>query len=165
MTTQPKEKMTTIKFKDWELIVDRELTKLTYDKVAVGGTERCGCNDCQNFANNRETIFPEEIKNLFNNLGIDYKKESEICHYCRQDDGLHYYGGWFHFKGQFKGKDCTVPTGSNSFTFDLTPINDKFSIGFRYDSALTFFDDKENLVQIEFDTKTPWTIEKELESE
>lgn len=165
MTTQQQEKMTTVKFREWELIVDRELTKLTYDNVALGGPESCGCNDCKNFSNNREDIYPEEIKTLFDQLGIDFKKESEICHYCRQSDGLHYYGGWFHFKGKFKVKDCTVPTGSGGFTFDLTPINDKFSIGFRYDSALTFFDEKENLVQIEFDAITSWIINKELESE
>jgi len=47
----------------------------------------------------------------------------------------------------------------------LIPINDKFSIGFRYSGALSFFDNKESLVQIEFEAKTPWTIEKELESE
>ena len=157
--------MIIVKFRDWEFIVDKELTKMTYDKVSGGSSEGCDCNDCKNFVNSRETIYPEEIKKFLTELGVDYKKESEICHYCRQDDGLHYYGGWFHFKGQFKGKDCHVPTGYNSFTFDLTPINDKFSIGFHYYSASTFFDTKENLVQIEFEAKINWTIDKELESE
>ena len=165
MTTQQREKMTTMKFKEWELIVDRELTKLTYDNIALGGPESCGCNDCKNFANNREDIYPAEIKKLFDQLGIDYKKECEISHYYRQTDGFHYYGGWFHFKGHFIGKSCTVPTGNNGFTFDLTPINEMFSIGFHYDSALTFFDNSANLVQIEFEAKTPWTINKEFESE
>lgn len=154
-----------MKFREWELIVDKKLTKLTYDNVAIGSPESCGCNDCKNFVTNRETTYPEEIKKLLTDLGVDYKKESEICHYCRQEDGLHYYGGWFHFKGQFIGKDCSVSTDSNRFTFNLTPINDRFSIGFCYSAALTFFDDRENLVQIEFEAKTPWAIEKELESE
>ena len=157
--------MTTIKFRNWELIVDKELTKVAYDKIFIGGPEGCGCNDCKNFLKNRETIYPTEIKNLFNELGIDYKKESEICHYGRLEDGLHYYGGWFHFKGKFIGKDCSVPTDPNAGDFELTPINKEFSIGFRYQNELTFFSDKENLVQIEFETKTPWTIEKNLESE
>jgi len=157
--------MTTIEFREWELIVDKELTELTYDSISIGGPESCGCIDCKNFVNNREIIYPDEIKKLLNDLGIDYQKECEICHYCKQDDGFHLYGGWFHFKGAFKGKDCTNLTVTNGYTFDLTPINDKFSIGFRYDSALSFFDDIENLVQIEFEAKTPWTIEKELESE
>lgn len=160
-----RKEMTIVKFRAWEFIVDKELTKMTYDKVPSGSPEGCDCNDCKNFVNSRETIYPEEIKKLLTEIGVDYKKESEICHYCRQDDGLHHYGGWFHFKGQFKGKDCNVPIGSNCFTFDLTPINDKFSIGFHYDSALTFFDKKENLVQIEFEAKIQWTIDKELESE
>ena len=157
--------MKTIKYRDWELIVDSELTKLTYNDVVVGSPESCNCNDCRNFANNREEIYPDEVKKLFNEFGIDYKKESEICHYCRQGDGLHVYGGWFHFKGRFRGKNCTVPMNSGGYTLELTPINDKFNIGFHYSSALTFFNNKENLVQIEFETKTPWTIEKELESE
>lgn len=156
--------MKIIKFREWELTVDRELTKLTYNNVVSGSADNCNCNDCKNFVNNREAAYPDEIKKLLYDLGIDYKKECEICHYCRQDDGLHFYGGWFHFKGEFKGKNCGVPTIFNGYTFDLTPINDRFSIGFRYDSALTFFNAKEGLVQIEFETKIPWTI-KALESE
>jgi len=157
--------MKTIKYREWELIVDRELTKQTYDKVEVGGVESCTCSDCKNFANNRENIYPEEIKNLLTELGIDYRKECEVWHYCKDELGRHCYSGWFHFKGCFKGKSCSIQAGETSFTFDLTPITDNFSIGFYYDSSLTFFEDKENLVQIEFDAKTPWTIEKELESE
>lgn len=157
--------MTTIKFREWELIVDRELTKLTYEKVSVGGPESCGCNDCKNFANNRENIYPDEIKKLFYDLGVDYKKESEIWHYSRKENGIHCYSGWFHFKGHFKGKDCKIITGKTSSTFDLTAITESFSIGFCYDSSLSYFENKENLVQIEFDAKTTWTIDKELESE
>ena len=90
--------MKTIKYREWELIVDSELTKLTYDNVAVGSSESCNCNDCRNFANNREEIYPDEIKKLLNELGIDYKKESEICHYCRQDDGFHFMAAGFILK-------------------------------------------------------------------
>lgn len=49
--------------------------------------------------------------------------------------------------------------------YDLTPITDTFSLGFLYDNSLTFFDDTENLVQVEFEVKTNLTIDKELESE
>jgi hypothetical protein len=157
--------MTTIKFREWELIVDKELTKKTFDKIEIGGAESCICDDCKNFVHNRENIYPEEIKILFSELGVDYRKDSEICHYCRQEDGLHFYGGWFHYKGKFIGKVCTIPTGIDGYTLDLTKINNTFSIGFHNNSALTFFEDKENLVQIEFEAKTNWTIEKELENE
>lgn len=68
--------------------MDRELTKLTYEGFTLGGAESCGCDDCKNFVYNREDIYPEEIKKLFDQLGIDYKKETEIGHYCRQPEGL-----------------------------------------------------------------------------
>ena len=39
------------------------------------------------------------------------------------------------------------------------------SVGYICQECGGFFDDKNNLVQIEFEAKTPWTIESELESE
>lgn len=158
-------KMTTIKYRNWELIVDRETTQMAFDKVPNGSAESCNCNDCKNFANYRESVYPDEIKQLFSVLEIDYKKESEVSHFARLDNGLHFYSGWFHFKGQFIGKDCTVPLKGDGYTTDLYKVSDSFSLGFRSGNALTFFEDKENLVQIEFEAKIPWTIEKELESE
>ena len=156
--------MTTIKFRDWELFVDKTVTENVYEKVLIGAPESCGCDDCKNFASNRKAIYPDEIKKLFFKLGIDIRKESEICHYCKLDNGLHFYGGWFHFKGRFVGKDCKIPLPSGGSTLDLTPINETFSIGFCYDHSLSFFNDDKDLVQIEFDAKTPWTIDKTLES-
>jgi len=154
---------TTIKYKDWNLTVDKEVTKNAYDSLTVGSAESCDCNDCKNFSANKDKVYPDEVKRLFDQLGIDYKKETEISHYCRQTNGLHHYGGWFHFKGQFKGKDCTVPLHAGGHTLDLTPVTENFSIGFRVDSSLTIFADKEGLVQIEFESKIPWTIDKGLE--
>lgn len=158
--------MTIIKFRNWELIVDKQLTKQTYDKATLGSADVCICNECKNFSNQRDAAFPIEIKQLFADIGIDYKKESEICRYCKLDNGLHYYGGWFHFKGQFIGKNCSIVTEKgDGYSLDLTPITDTFNLGFRIDSALTFFDEKTNLVQIEFETKIPWIIDRELENE
>jgi len=156
--------MTTIKFKEWELTVDKELTEQTYKNVEIGGVESCTCNDCKNFSNNREKIYPQEIKNLLTELGVDYRKECEVWHYCKDEFGRHCYSGWFHFKGKFKGKSLSAPTPDTITTYDLTPITDAFSLGFLYDSSLTFFEHKENLVQVEFDVKTDWTIDKDLES-
>lgn len=157
--------MKTIKFRNWELIVNDELTKSTYEKVEIGNADSCVCNECKNYSNYRKNVFPEEIKNLFIEIGIDYRKESEVTRYCKQNNGLHLYGGWFHFKGEFIGKNCEVPVRENSFIFELTKIEENFSIGFRNDNALSFFEDGKNLVQIEFETEIPWTIDKELETD
>ena len=152
--------MMTIKYRDWELVVDKELTQETYKKVEIGGAENCTCSSCKNFVNNRENIYPQEIKELLINLGIDYRKESEVWHYCKDELGRHCYNGWFHFKGHFKGKSLSAATLDRTTTGHLTPITETFSLGFLYDSLLSFFENKENLVQVEFEAKTTWTIDE-----
>lgn len=152
-------------YRDWVFEVDKEITQATYEQVECSGADSCTCNDCKNFVASRDKAYPAEIRHLFERLGIDIIKESEVCHYTRLENGLHYYGGWFHFKGKIKqGKDCTVAQPYGGYTFDLTPVSSTFRIGFRTDSTLTFFEDKEELVQVEFETHIPWTIDKELET-
>ncbi len=157
--------MENIKFRDWELIVEKKLTTDAYSKVAYGRPENCGCNECKNFIHNRKSIYPEEVKQLFLDLGIDYKKETELLHYCRMEDGMHYYGGWFHFLGKFVGKNCKIVTKNKPASLELSPITEVFNIGFHYANDLTFFKGKEILVQVEFNVKTPWSINKKLEGE
>ncbi|MPQ49209.1 hypothetical protein GCQ56_19590 [Marinifilum sp. N1E240] len=160
--------MKTVKYKEWTFEFDYGRTKEIYDKIELGSPEECSCNDCKNFATNRESIYPDEIKDLFLKLGIDYKKESEIYHMARLDNGLHHYGGWFHFKGKIiKGKDCKVELPSGGWTWDSVGVEGSFSIAFMKGSALTYFNEneKEDLIQIEFIVDSAWVIDKELESE
>jgi hypothetical protein len=156
----------TVKYRDWEFEVDRELTKTTYANVLGSGADTCVCNDCKNYAAFRDQVFPDEVLKLFNGLGIDYRKEVEITSWEKLPNGLYHIGGWFHFKGKLlKGKDYRVPiAGGNGFTFDLTKIGDNFSIGFGEGNDLTYFEEKDGLVQIEFDTNIPWIIDKSLET-
>lgn len=156
--------MKKVHFKNWELTVDYNITKRTYEKTAFGGSDICECNYCKNFADNKDNIYPDEIKLLFADLGIDYKKECEVWHYYNDELGYHCYSGWFHFKGSFQDKNHVSQTNKIFPIIDLTPINKNFSIGFSNNNQLTFFEDKELLVQVEFSAKTKWTIDKSLES-
>ena len=157
--------VTKVKYKDWEFEVDRDLTRQTYNSVSVSGADSCVCNDCKNYVAYRDKVFPDEIKRLFDDLGIDYKKEVEIISFETLPDGLHHIGGWLHFKGRvLTGKDYRVPLPSGGHTFDLTAINDTFSIGFAVGKDLAHFADKTGLVQIEFMTYIPWVIDKSLET-
>lgn len=156
---------TIVKFKDWTFEVDKLLTEQTYKSIVGSGADTCGCNDCKNYVAYRDKVFPEEVINLFNDIGIDYRKEVEIISWETLLNRLHHIGGWFHFKGRvLTGKDYRVPLPLGGHTFDLTPITDNFSIGFAEGSDLTFFDDETGLVQVEFDTNIPWVIDKSLES-
>lgn len=157
--------MTTVTFRDWTLTVDRGATQITYASVVTGSAEDCKCDDCKNYVVYRPTAFPDEIILLLHQLGIDYRKESEVWRMSKDEDGNHLYNGIFHFKGSFEGKDCFVTDDGSNGTFSMTDINESFSIGFRIASELTYFKDKENLVQVEFETRIPWMIDKKLEPE
>ena len=146
--------MTTIQFRDWELIVDKENTQMIYDKIQVDKGASCACKECQYFLLNREQIYPFEIKVLLTNLGINYYKECEVLHYLKDASGMNYYSGWFHFKGRFKQKSLSASKDGHILKNGLTSITDSFRIGFLYDDYLTLFDDKDDLVKVEFDTKT-----------
>lgn len=156
--------ITNVKYKDWVFEVDREFTKKTYENISMSGADTCICNDCKNYVAYRDNVFPDDILWLFDNLGIDFRKEVEITSFETLSDGLHRIGGWFHFKGSvLAGIDYRVPLPLGGYTFDLTPISDKFSIGFSEGGDLTFFLDKNGIVQVEFMTTIPWVIDKSLE--
>ena len=157
-----------VEYRNWVFEVDYQRTYEVYKQNEKGRPESCGCNNCRNFLVNRKQIYPVEFKNLLVELGIDYKKESEIYHIYRAENGKHLYGGWFHFKGKIKeGKDCKIETPNGGNTIDTINLNKDFQIGFLKDNSLTFFDkeEREELIQIEFYALSNWVIDKSLESE
>ncbi len=151
----------TLKFRDWEFEVDKQLTEQTYKKISGSGADGCACDDCKNYVAFRNEVFPDEVQKLFVDLGIDFRKEVEVTSLETLPNGLHCIAGWFHFKGKvIRGNDYRLPLLGGGYTFDLTKITENFEIGFAEGSALTFFEDKEGLVQIEFMTYVPWVINK-----
>lgn len=157
--------MMAVTFKDWTFEVDKTLTEQTYGRISNSGADMCDCNDCKNYIAYRDKVFPNEVANLLEDLGIDYRKEVEVISYEILPNGLHHIGGWFHFKGRvLAGKDYRILLPSGGHTFNLTPITNMFSIGFAEGSDMTLFEEKTGLVQVEFDTYIPWVIDKSLEA-
>jgi hypothetical protein len=153
----------TVKYKEWVFEVDKNATEENYRNVSLGGADVCLCGNCKNYAAYRDKVFPLEILSLFNDLGIDYRKEVEIVTWETLPNGQEHIGGWFHFKGAFlEGKVSNNELPNGGYTLQLIPVNDNFSIGFTKGSDLTFFEDKENLIQLEFDTTIPWVIDKSI---
>ena len=157
--------MEIVQFKNWKFEVDKTLTIETYSNIVTSGAESCLCNDCKNYIENRQNVFPDEIKKLFLNLGIDFNKEVEVLSYQILPNGLHHIAGWFHFKGKISdGKDCKNDIENEVFQIELTNIGNNFSIGFCEQSSLTFFKNKDRLIQVEFEAYIPWVIDKKLEN-
>jgi hypothetical protein len=155
--------MTTVPFKNFILIVDKELTQATYDTVNEGDAENCTCSDCKNYTACKDIAFPQEVKSMLALLGIDYRKECEVMRVQKGDDGLHNYFGSFHFQGSIKDNSHSLPLAVGDHT-GMIPIGKTFSIGFQMADIFTFFIDKENLVQVEFEVKMPWVIDKGVET-
>ncbi len=153
-------------YKKWIFEVDVKRTKEVYAKIDLGSPESCICSGCKNFSINREEIYPNEFKSLLNELGIDYKKESEVVHYCKLENGSHFYGGWFHFKGKIlSGVDSRQELNLNDNSLSMISMTDDFKVAFSKDGALSFFDSDEfdELVQVDFSAHSEWIIDKNLE--
>ncbi len=157
--------MVKVSYKDWSFEVDKTVTQNTYKNIKIASAEESETLDGLNFAKQREEIYPEEIKKLFDDLGIDYKKEAEVSHHEALTNGMHIYSGWFHFKGSFTGPDYLDLMSEEDKKFNLIEITKNFSLGFRKESFLTSFEDRKNLVQVEFECLIPWVLEQEYEDE
>lgn len=148
--------MTKINYRDWIFDCDVEATQRAYESILAGGLEGCSCSGCRNFLEQRKSMFPEEVVYLFDQLGINYKRDAEIYHTARLESGLHLYGGWFHFVGSI----LKQPDGP-------AKVNERFTIDFLVDRALAAkpFEDQ-SLVQVEITAEAPWVLkdEKELDS-
>ena len=155
---------TKIKYRDWVFETDQQGTKDAYGAVQLSGAEACGCNNCKNFIAARQEIYPQEVLDLFGQLGVDYQKEADASEMMVDENGCHHYYGIFHFKGRIlKGKDCAVAQPSGGHTIELDEITPNFSIGFTSGKSLALLEDKDELGQIEFSVSIPWGIDKELE--
>ena len=58
-------------------IQPRATIELYRSTITVPGADSCDCLYCRNFAEQRQTIYPEELKTLLDRLGADPTKEWE----------------------------------------------------------------------------------------
>ncbi|HLH02126.1 MAG TPA: hypothetical protein VKX25_05105 [Bryobacteraceae bacterium] len=79
---------------------DRTRTQCVYSSLEKGDADECGCICCQNFAAQRDSVYPELFKRLLDQLGIDPAKEGEVYEMGPTDEGKYMYGGWFYFAGE-----------------------------------------------------------------
>ena len=139
--------MTQIAYRDWIFDCDVEATHARYETLSAGGAESCHCAGCQNFLAQQESVCPAEVLNLFDRLGVNYKRDAETYHMARLEPGLHLYGSWFHFVGSII-KEPIGPATLNNFTIDFVPNNALAAKAF----------ENQRLVQIEITVKLPWVL-------
>ena len=91
--------MATIKIHPWRVTYDYKATSDLYSGVEGGEADRCDCAYCQRFRNLREEVYPQNVRTVFERMGIDYQKESAVYQICEVENRKHLYGGSFVFFG------------------------------------------------------------------
>jgi hypothetical protein len=159
--------MEKVTFKDWVFEVDRSLNEAHYATFVSDGAATCGCGNCENYLACRNDIFPDEVKKLFENLGIDYKKDVDIMTNYKTSDGLYNTMGWFHFKGRIiAGETSAIPLPEgNGYSITLINIVENFSIGFSNRDNLSSFENNDDVIELTFETNIPWVLDPALETE
>ncbi len=143
--------MREVVFRNWKFEVDSELTRKSFANESNGASDTCNCDYCKNFREQRESIFPEEIRILFIELGIDFRKEGDATEICKLENGLHNYIGYFHFAGEIlTGKTFDSEEYSGP---ELLQISENFSVCFGEKKGKQW-------VKVLFETNIPWILEE-----
>ena len=151
--------MTQIDIFPWRIYYDKNATQKAYNRINQGDAERCGCDHCLNYIEVRERAYPEKVIESFQELGIDYKKESEVYHIHRTSQGLHNYGGWFLFAGSVECVDSTQISEDKRLTHYVA-VDQVFSWSFSNNAGTQLqevFNDRQ-LALVYFRVDVPWVI-------
>lgn len=153
--------METLNIQNWIVNYDRKETLFAYNQIDIGGPEACGCEPCLNFAAARETIYPKDIREIFDHIGIDYRKESEVFHCNKEDNGLHCYGGEFLFVGSVENTDEAYDPSevkANVLNFEDNAQNFVWSFSARVAYRQSVFENKP-VALFHFAARVPWVLQ------
>ena len=142
-------------FGPYTLDHDNPTTRKVYESIPAGGSQTCKCAMCRNWVAIRDRVLPSEFRDLLERLGIDYRKDGEVVHYYRREDGLHFYDGWYHGIGVM----LSEPTGERA-------IIDGVEIVIDWSDGTDLFHDQLRsypLVRVSFAGFFPWVLEGEEE--
>ena len=144
----------------WGIEFDPNATARCHEQAKIGWN--CDCLPCRNFLALDKSAFSSAALDLLERLGVDYKKPAEVYHNARLENGLHNYGGWFHFVGKIEsGADALKQIGDTPCegTFELEQLGEHFQFGFSNCLGLvreSFRD--QSLIQLEFSTNARWVL-------
>jgi hypothetical protein len=148
--------MDQLKLGSWIIEVDVKKTKAYYDKQPLI-TEDWDSVFEKNYVLACETL-PQEVKDLFNSLGIDPRKQGEVNEYEEKEDGSHVYGGFYFIVGNIiSGPNFWVNTEDglmpNFETINGIQIAFTDQLAMPPDEALP-----KPQLQLEFQLNVPWLL-------
>ena len=139
----------------YRLDVDVAATRAYYEAHPLPWIT-CDCLGCRNFQAAIHRI-PQEVKALFDRLGLDPEKPAEVCYYQGTEATLS-SGGWYHICGTIL-EQATPEDPSQVFGEWIDPA-EGFSAAFKSDCDLLPKDFPHPCFQMEFNHLLPWVLEE-----
>jgi hypothetical protein len=165
--------ITTIKYRRWTIDYDRDKNLELYRSLDKSGSENCSCSTCRNFLRVKSSIYPGEIIDFYQTMGIEPLKEIYLCHSARKEPGLHYYSGSHISYGKLvSGNPDFINIIRKLFNVSqklvYEQVTESFGILLEDSSSLLplpekLSKDRYNLFVIEFVAIIPWVLENEPE--
>ena len=146
--------MDQLKIGSWIIEVDVNKTKAYYAKQPLITKD---WDSEENYVLACKT-FSKEVKDFFNTLGIDPRKQGEVNEYKENEEGSHIYGGFYFTVGKIiSGPDFLVHTEEGSMP-NFETING-IQIAFTDELAMPPGEDlPKPVIQLEFQLKVPWLL-------
>lgn len=107
--------MATIEVYPWKVTYDYKATCSLYSDAEGGEADRCNCAYCKRFRNLREEVYPQNVRTVFDRMGIAYQKESDVYQICEVEDRKHLYGGSFVFFGSVECLDQAYERSGSTY--------------------------------------------------
>ncbi len=85
------------------LDVDVEATRHSYATIVTPGPEECGCAYCRNWLVQRESAYPQSVRELLIQMGIRFGFETEVWD-VPSADYRRFCSGWYPFIGHIVKK-------------------------------------------------------------
>ena len=156
--------MRIIELVPWRIACDCEATSRIYGSGFIGKADQCDCEHCLNFAAVRDEVYPAGVRNVFEQMGIDFRKESEIFYVHSIPPGRHLYGGEFKFIGTVQYIDESYrPSEEMPGVLKLVEVTENFSWAFSDDKVGPYakIPGYHHRAYISFNVIVPWVLEAE----
>jgi hypothetical protein len=149
--------MELVEFWGWRFHSDAEATRRAYERLQMTPSEISTSVYARNFDAARDRAYPDETRELFERLGIDYRYFGELWIPDNAGSGLYHYHGVFHFSGVID-----VTSVGNDPIRLISRFCMTFSTGDYAPGPVASDLLKQGLpvVQIDFETVVPWVIEE-----
>lgn len=155
--------MEEVKIGTYLIEVDRKRTKEYYSSASTI-EQLCSCTYCQNFSAAYKLI-PGEVAQLFEQLGVELNKATEVYENSKKANGLHSYGSFYYLVGKIKNSDI-LPKAEEAdskklaYPIELVSICEGHLIGFTDNICLKPENISQPILQLEAGFELPWVLDQ-----